>query len=205
MSVTSSTAGGPAAHLSNAVSIKQASVRLTDLLADEVAWASAAAIADTATHWSWTAAGAQLGRIGAAHREHDPVSPPPQHLDKAPRRPRDEEEYGFDAAGVVIAHREWIAGDGPRAYAYERGEAADDLVFRWDAAGRPAGIELLSHLPGGRLAHTVDINMAGECFAERYAWRGTTLEVVELLAVSISRRPQARRVRVTDRFVYAGR
>lgn len=188
--------------VSNAVAIKQASVRLTALLSDEQAWEAAGRIAGGATTWAWANAGAQLGRIGEAQREVDPASTCAELLAAAPSAPQDEEEYGFDASGAVLAHREWTGGEGPRTYAYDR-SGEDVLVFRWDLAGERAGIELLSYRPDGRLAHAVDVNAASECFAERYAWRGDHLDAVELLAVSISSRPQARRVRVTDRFVYA--
>lgn len=189
--------------LISAVRLKQAAVQLTQRVDDTSAWAAAEAIAGTVERWVWAPAGAQLGRIQRPHRGLDPIVADHALLDSAPESPRDEDEYGLDGDGQVVVQRSWIGGSGPLRYAYLR-DGTDLLIHRWDAAGEPAGIELVRQDSGGRLLYTVDINASGECFAERYAWTGETLDAVELLVVSSSERPQARRVRVTDRFVYAG-
>lgn len=211
----------PRPAATTATTIKQATERLAALLHDEAAWLAAAERAAEAERWVWTAAGAQLGRVGPGHRRHDPAAEEPVLLDEPPERPGDEELYGLDAAGDVVVHRDWLAGAGPRLHAYDR-SGPGLLIRRWAADGDPAGLELVVALPDGRLTHTVDMNAAGETFAERYLWAensgpgGTRaagpavaggagevrLRAVELLAVSSSTRPRSRRVRVTDRVVY---
>lgn len=188
--------------LISVVRLKQAAVRLTERSCDAAAWDAADAVAETVDRWVWAPSGAQLGRIDRPHRGLDPIVADHPLLDSAPEAPWDEDEYGLDGDGQVVAQRSWIGGSGPLRYAYLR--SGDDLlIHRWAACGEPAGIELVHQDGDGRLLYTVDINASGECFAERYAWTGEQLGAVELLVVSCSDRPQARRVRVTDRFVYA--
>lgn len=186
------------------VRLKQAAVQLTQRSSDAGAWAAAEGVLTGVDRWVWAAAGSQLGRIGGAHRRLDPVVSESSLLDAPPAAPRDEEEYGLTADGTVVAQRTWIGGSGPLLHAYLR-EGGDLLIHRWDEAGERAGIELVRQDDQGRLLYTVDVNAAGECFGERYAWDGDVLQAVELVTVSSSSRPQARRVRVTDRFIYNGR
>lgn len=186
------------------VRLKQAAVQLSARVADAQAWAAAEEAMTGVDRWIWAQAGAQLGRFGAEHRSLDPLTDGPQLLDEAPTAPTDEEQYGLNADGEVVAQRSWTGGDQPVVHAYLR-EGVDLLIHRWDPRGERAGIELVRPSADGRLLYTVDVNAAGECFAERYAWDGQRLQAVELLVVSSSARPQARRVRVTDRFVYDGR
>ena len=190
--------------LISVVRLKQAAVRLTERAGDDAAWDAAEAVTNSVDRWVWAAAGAQLGRISRSHRGLDPVVAEHALLDESPESPRDEEQYGLDGDGQVVAQRSWIGGSGSLRYAYLR-QGSELLIHRWDAAGERAGIELVHLAPDGRLLYTVDINADGECFAERYAWDGKTLQAVELLVVTSSDRPQARRVRVTDRFVYGER
>jgi hypothetical protein len=190
--------------VSTASTIKQAAVRVTAVLRDDVAWERAEAATALVDRWIWTAPGAQLGRLQPGHRDRDPGSQPVELLDAQPDVLQDEEQYGLAADGTVLVHREWVAGLGPRVYSYDR-TGPDVIVFRWGLDGNRCGVELLRALPGGRLAHAVDVNADGECFAERYDWDEDALRAVELLAVSSSARLQARRVRVTDRVVYEGR
>lgn len=189
--------------LISAVRLKQAAVQLTERADDASAWDAAEAVEGTVERWVWAPAGAQLGRIERPHRGLDPIVADHALLDSAPETPRDEDEYGLDGDGQVVAQRSWIGGSGPLRYAYLR-DGDDLLIHRWAACGERRGIELVHQDAAGRLLYTVDINASGECFAERYAWAGEQLDAVELLVVSCSERPQARRVRVTDRFVYAG-
>ena len=199
-------AGSPAGTvgLISVVRLKQAAVQLTARAQDAAAWASAQQVLETVDRWVWAAPGGQLGRACEAHRALDPVVVDAALLDAAPAQPTDEEQYGLSAAGNIVAQRSWIGGSGPLLHAYLR-DGADLFIHRWDAAGERAGIELVCQHADGRLAYTVDVNASGECFGERYAWSGDGLQAVELVVVSSSTRPQARRVRVTDRFVYAGR
>jgi hypothetical protein len=190
--------------VSTAATIKQAAVRVTRVLHDDAAWERAEAATAQVDRWIWTGAGAQLGRIAPGHRDRDPGSAPVEVLDHQPSAIEDEEQYGLAADGTVLVHREWVAGHGPRIYSYDR-SGPEVFAFRWGLDGARCGVELLRALPDGRLAHAVDVNADGECFAERYDWDGDALRAVELLAVSSSARLQARRVRVTDRVVYAGR
>lgn len=196
---------GPAVRPVSVVAFKQAAVQLTARLTDNDAWAEASAVASSVDRWIWACAGAQLGRIDAAHQAVDPIVMGRELLDAPPAAPSDEEEYGLAADGTVVAQRVWIGGSGPLLHAFLREEGGDLLIHRWDQQGRPAGIELVHRAADGRLLYTVDVNAQGECFAERYRWAGNQLQAVELLVVSQSARPQARRVRVTDRFVYGAR
>ncbi len=189
------------ASLISVVRLKQAAVQLTQRSGDAGAWAAAREVTEGVDRWVWAEAGAQLGRVGTAHRGVDPVVGDLNLLDQAPAAPRDEEEYGLAADGQVVAQRSWIGGSGPLLHAYVR-EGGDLLIHRWDESGNQAGIELVRQNEHGRVLYTVDVNADGECFGERYAWAGDTLQAVELIVVSSSSRPQARRVRVTDRFVY---
>ncbi|MBJ7471699.1 MAG: hypothetical protein JHD16_10380 [Solirubrobacteraceae bacterium] len=186
------------------VRLKQAAVQLTGRSQDDAAWATAEQVLETVDRWVWAAPGGQLGRAGEAHRALDPVVADAALLDAPPAQPTDEEQYGLSAAGKIVAQRSWIGGSGPLLHAYVR-DGAELFIHRWDAAGKRAGIELVCEHADGRLAYTVDVNASGECFGERYSWSGEGLQAVELVVVSSSARPQARRVRVTDRFVYAGR
>lgn len=186
------------------VAFKQAAVLLTARLTDDAAWKAAAAQVDAVASWIWASAGAQLGRIDTAHHALDPAVRGRTLLDAPPSSPSDEEEYGLAADGTIVAQRVRIGGSGPllRAFVVIDG---DLLIHRWDRDGHPVGIELVHRAADGRIEYTVDVNAQGDCVGERFRWAGDHLEAVELLVVSQSARVGARRVRVTDRFVYGAR
>lgn len=186
------------------VAFKQAAVQLTARLTDETAWKEAAARLEAVDTWVWASAGAQLGRVENAHRALDPAVGDRTLLDAPPASPSDEEEYGLAADGTIVAQRVRIGGSGPLLHAFLHVEG-DLLIHRWDAAGHPAGIELVHRAADGRLRYTVDVNAQGDCVGERYRWAGDHLDAVELLVVSQSPRAGARRVRITDRFQYGAR
>ena len=195
---------GPAARPVSVVAFKQAAVQLTERLRDDAAWQAASAQLEAVDSWVWASAGAQLGRIDGAHRGLDPAVSERTFLDVEPTAPSDEEEYGLAADGTIVAQRVRIGGSDPLFHAFLHVEG-DLLIHRWDRDGRPAGIELVHRAADGRLRYTVDVNAQGDCVGERYRWSGDRLDAVEMLVVSQSARVGARRVRVTDRFVYASR